>query len=407
MFTMKAIIFHAGCLMATLVLWAHTAGCRAETDMTGLLGKNDACLLKDPAGRPVVSVNVDQLLVPASTLKILTALTAYHYLGADYRFHTDVYLDASGNLKIRGHGDPLLISEVLAALADAALPLITRRTNRLENMVLDNSFFADPLTIPGVSDSFEPYDAPNGALCANFNTVSFQRLKNGAYVSAEPQTPLLAAARPRIRASGLEKGRIVLTNREDEAVRYLGHLMAYFLAQRGVPLAGRIELGKIDPAADERILSFASPYSLDETITKLMAFSNNFIANQLLIAAGARAFGPPGTIAKGVRAAREYAGQQLGLSGFHMVEGSGISRDNRVSARAMLVMLQAFEFHCERLRQTGKEYYKTGTLNGISTRAGYIKGPGGKRYPFVVMLNTPGQPVMDRVMKALFKRVIR
>lgn len=404
---MKTFFFHAGWVMATLVLWAHTAGCHAETDMTGLLGKNDACLFKDPAGQTLVSINVDQLLVPASTLKLLTVLTAYHYLGADYRFHTDVYLDTSGNLKIKGHGDPLLISEAMAILADSALAPITRRTNRLENMVLDNGFFAAPLTIPGISDSFEPYDAPNGALCANFNTVSFQRSKNGVYISAEPQTPLLAVALPRIRASGLKKGRIVLSNQADEAVRYLGHMLAHFLAQRGVPLAGRIELGKINPATDERILSFASPYSLDETVTKLMTFSNNFIANQLLIAAGARAFGPPGTLAKGVRAAREYAGHALGLSGLHIVEGSGISRDNRVSARTMMIILQAFEPHCERLRQTGKEYYKTGTLNGISTRVGYVKGPGETRYPFVVMLNTPGHPAMDRVMKRLFKRVIR
>ena len=58
---------------------------------------------------------------------------------------------------------------------------------------LDDTYFTQPLTIPGISSSSNPYDAPNGALCANFNTVFFKHSRDG-YASAEPQTPLLPMA---------------------------------------------------------------------------------------------------------------------------------------------------------------------------------------------------------------------
>ena len=56
------------------------------------------------------------------------------------------------------------------------------------DLVVDDTYFADPLAIPGVAASSQPYDAPNGALCANFNTVNYAT-EAGRRISAEPQTP--------------------------------------------------------------------------------------------------------------------------------------------------------------------------------------------------------------------------
>jgi D-alanyl-D-alanine carboxypeptidase/D-alanyl-D-alanine-endopeptidase (penicillin-binding protein 4) len=131
-----------------------------------------------------------------------------------------------------------------------------------------------------------------------------------------------------------------------------------------------------------------------------MAYSSNFIANQLLLSIGAKAFGPPATLEKGVRAAINYAEKSLGIKNLRIVEGSGIARENRVSARTMARLLNAFLPHRERMRQTQREYYKTGTLDGVSTRAGYLKGADGGLYPFVVMLNANGQS-MEEVMEKL------
>jgi D-alanyl-D-alanine carboxypeptidase len=74
-----------------------------------LLGNQDAVLVADAKGRILFSKDADKKLVPASSLKILTALVALHYLGPDYRFTTEFYLDKNLNLKIKGYGDTLFI----------------------------------------------------------------------------------------------------------------------------------------------------------------------------------------------------------------------------------------------------------------------------------------------------------
>ena len=131
-----------------------------------------------------------------------------------------------------------------------------------------------------------------------------------------------------------------------------------------------------------------------------MRYSNNFMANQLLIASGAKAFGPPGNLAKGVRAARTYAADRLGLSHLRLTEGSGISRGNRLTAEQMLTVLAAFEPHRRLLRKNGREWFKTGSLKGIRSRAGYIEGASGSLFRYVVMINTPGKTT-DAVLRVL------
>lgn len=394
-------------LLVMILMIGRPASGASTSSLNHLLGEKDACLLAAPDGTLLVSVHVDQALIPASTLKLLTALASYHYLGKTHRFLTAFFLDNAGNLKIKGHGDPLVTSEVMAEMAKAVHDRLATRAYEIKDLVLDTSFFAAPLAIPGVTDTLNPYDAPNGALCANFNTVSFKRLKKGAFISGEPQTPLLPCVLPRIRASGLNEGRIILSNRNDEAAIYFGELFLHFLKQNGTKVKGVARLGRINPKTDQPIFSYLSPFSLDDTVSRLMAYSNNFIANQLLITFGAKAIGEPGTLTKGVTAVMSYAEKELGLGGkLQLVEGSGISRGNRISAETMQRVLDEFRPRHQLLRETDTEYYKTGTLTGISTRAGYLKGKDGRLLPFVVMINTPGRST-DQVMTRLRKIAAR
>jgi D-alanyl-D-alanine carboxypeptidase/D-alanyl-D-alanine-endopeptidase (penicillin-binding protein 4) len=70
----------------------------------------------------------------------------------------------------------------------------------------------------------------------------------------------------------------------------------------------------------------------------------------------------------------------------------------------MLRVLAKFEPHRRLMRRQGREYYKTGTLHGINTRAGYIASGNGGSYRYVVMINTPGKstkPVMRKLLKFL------
>ncbi|MBS3731903.1 MAG: D-alanyl-D-alanine carboxypeptidase [Desulfobacterales bacterium] len=359
-----------------------------------MIGHQDAVAVATPKGEPLYAKNTEKPLVPASALKLLTAGTALSHLGADFRFATEFYLTAENNLVIKGYGDPLLVSEQVAAIAET----LAGRINEIHDIVLDDAYFRTPIEIPGTrADSTQPYDAPIGALCVNFNTVNFKKVNN-AYVSAEPQTPLLPTARRRIRGCGVESGRILLSFRKKENLIYAGELFAYFLAQQGIKPKGQIRPGRADPQADRLVYRHKSEFLLTEVISRLMEHSSNFIANQVLVRTGAEVYGPPGTLEKGVCAVNTYARSVLGISPT-VVEGSGISRRNRMTAQMFIPLLAEFAPHSSLLSEKNGIFRKTGTLDGIQNRAGYIEKDG-KLYPFAVLINTPGksaEPVVEEI----------
>ncbi|MBW2199439.1 MAG: D-alanyl-D-alanine carboxypeptidase [Deltaproteobacteria bacterium] len=370
------------------------------TDLQYLIGNQDAVLIADPQGKILFSKNAGKKLVPASTLKTLTSLAALYYLGSDYRFATEFYLDKNKHLKVKGYGDPLLISEVLHEIAG----FMGHRLEKFNDLVLDDSYFHHPIVIPGVTSSFEPYDAPNGALCVNFNTVYFKHAPNGNFISSETQTPLLPFVQKRIIKSQLNEGRIILSSQNNEFVLYAGHLISYFFKEKGIKSNGKIRRGRVKGKTDALIFRYLSRFSLEEVIAKLLDHSNNFMANQILIATGAKVYDPPGTLEKGVRATSMYAEKVLKIGGIHMVEGSGISKDNRLSARQLYEILVNFEPYHKLMPCVNGSFYKTGTLSGVKTRVGYIDRGNGALYRFVILLNTPGKtikPVVDSIFRTI------
>lgn len=396
------------CLLLFLLPFVKTTNlyCGNFDDLEHFMGNRDAVLIADPKGQIVFSKNVDVQLIPASMLKIFTALMAIHYLGPDYKFLTEFYMDRHSNLKVKSYGDPLLISEAVVEMI-RNLSMRLAKYGAINNLILDDSYFDVPIVIPGANPSYQPYDAPNGALCVNFNTVNFKRNNNGVYISAEPQTPLLPFILSRVKASQMAQGRIVLSSQRNEITRYAGHLFVYFLKKEGIRLNGSIGLGTIQKEADKLIYRHVSSFSLLDIISKLLEYSNNFIANQLLISAGAKAYGPPGDLEKGIRAALAYAKNSLEIDRIQIEEGSGISRNNRISAKDFHKILKSFLPYYSLMRQTDRMYYKTGTLKGIHTRAGYIKKKNGDLYPFVLMINTPGKspaPLMKIIAGNLTSR---
>lgn len=369
------------------------------SSLSHLIGNQDAILVGDPEGRVIFSKNAQKKLIPASILKIFTSLVALHFLGEGHRFNTDFYMDRDSNLKVKGYGDPLFLSEVLDEISE----ILITKFESIRDIVLDDTYFQHPIVIPGITSSFEPYNAPNGALCVNFNTVYFKR-KNNIYVSAEPQTPLLPFVLPRIRQSALDRGRIILSNEKKETTRYTGQLLQYFLEKKKVKSRGKIKIGRVLKEKDTLIFKYVSRYTLKHIVAELMEYSNNFIANQILIASGAKLDPPSGSLKKGVQAGYFFAKKILKIDDFSFVEGSGISRKNKVSADSMHKILKKFKPYHYLMRHTDREFYKTGSLRGIHTRAGYIRSRKGGLYPFVVMLNTPSKTtdsIMARLLNAL------
>ena len=372
----------------------------AETknEIEHVLGAKDAVLVKDLASStPLISINEDKLLIPASILKILTSLAVIDILGLDYRFKTEFFMDRYFNLKIKGYGDPLLLSECIPEIVTQ----LGDRFQTVNDIILDDTYFTSPIMIPGAAESsIQPYDAPNGALCVNFNTVFFKKDKYSRYISAEPQTPLLSFVLNRITRSSLNEGRIILTAENNEFLLYAGHLFKHFLQEKSIKTKGAIRIGNVDPKHDKLILKYQSHFELRDVITRMLYYSNNFTANQLLIAAGAARYGYPGTLQKGVRAVLEYSEKHLGINNIQIAEGSGLSKKNRLSANMMGKILNEFKPYRSMLRQNGKEFFKTGTLTGVRTRAGYLESENGRLISFVILLNS-GKSTPQKIMEVI------
>lgn len=363
-------------------------------------------ILADPRGRILFEKNADSQFIPASTLKVFTALTALEYLGPDFRFTTDFFLDGHLNLKIKGQGDPLLTSREIRTISKRIGGILKKKhISEIHGLRVDGTAFKNDITIPGTSRTLNPYDASVGAFSANFNTISFKkrpREKKGVkqpasptqnlkstpqnptkWISAEPETPLIPFAQKMVASSGMAQGRIPLPQGMEGL--YAGHLFKWFLEKEGIKTGQEVTTGKVN-GKDHLIFTGYSPYDLKQVVAKLLYYSNNFMANQLFLTLALREGGVPATLEKGIKVAMAHAAS-LGIKDLFIKEGSGLSRQNRISPRSMLKILQAFKPHHALMKYENNEYYKTGTLQGVRTRCGYFKDKHGELYPFVIMIN--------------------
>lgn len=352
----------------------------------------DSFLVATPQGKILFEKNAQKQRVPASTLKVLTALAALNHFGPSYQFRTGFYMDAKGNLKIKGYGDPLMVSEVLHQIA----VILARKINSIQNIILDDTYFASQIQVPGCDNTTNPYDAPIGALCANFNTVAFKRKKNGRIYSTESQTPMIPFMVNQIRTLGLKSGRRTFTHNSKEAALYVGELLRYLLKKRGVKTSGTIRFGSVSPE-DTLIFTYRSNFPMETVVEKMLHSSSNFMANQIFVALGASVYGPPGTLTKGVRATQAYIKKELGLKHIKIVEGSGLSRKNHLSAYDMLAILEKFKPYKDLLKRQDHVRYKTGSLNGIRARAGYIESQRLGSCYFAIFFNRKGSNIKSMV----------
>ncbi|HPJ66785.1 MAG TPA: D-alanyl-D-alanine carboxypeptidase [Desulfobacteraceae bacterium] len=390
-----SVLFYASLASGTSVLNA-----KQKKTCLDMISSKDALLIANPDGNIIMKKNETKSYIPASTLKLITALSAIRHFGQDYRFNTEFYMDRNNNLKIKGYGDPLMISEVWQEISNS----LGKKIRDFNNLILDDTFFSQDILIPGLGTSTNPYDAPVGALCANFNTVNFERNKNGDIISAEAVTPMLPFARQQILRHGLKNGRCTIFHDQREAAFYAGELFLHFLREQGVKYRGKIKFGTLKQN-DRLIYTYRSSFTLTDILMKMMNFSNNFIANQILITLGAHVYGSPGTLVKGIKVISHYAKDELHLEDTEIVEGSGISRKNRISAMEMLKVLKKFLPYRHLLKKHGPILYKTGTLNGVKTQAGFILNDKDKPYSFIIFLNGTN-PDIDSIMECIKKYIL-
>lgn len=356
----------------------------AQSDAVGsVLRLGESSLVVEEGGRLVIANNADRALVPASIMKLVTALAAIDRWGLDHHFETRFYQAGDGRLWVKGGGDPYLVSEEFDAIATALARAGVRQVNGIG---LDDSLFAADDRIPGRSNSANPYDAPVTALAANFNTVHVV-VGNGTVRSAEAQTPLTATARRLGAGLGAGTHRVNLQTRSN-ALSHFGELLTAKLAAAGVRVDGGVENGRV-PGAARLVHTHRNSRSLEPMVENMLKYSTNFVANSLFLMLGER--NGVSSMPQSQQAMEDWARKRFGWRNVTIEDGAGLSRGNRITGRQMIDVLNAMASYRRLLaEQPGNPAVraKTGTLRGVSTYAGYVRR-GNAWVPFSLMINQP------------------
>jgi D-alanyl-D-alanine carboxypeptidase/D-alanyl-D-alanine-endopeptidase (penicillin-binding protein 4) len=409
---------------------------------------------------------------PASVMKLSTTFAALDLLGPAFVWNTPVYVDGpvrdgtlSGNVYIKGQGDPKLVLE--------RLWLLLRRLQGLGikhiagDIVLDRSAFelpeADPAHFDG--EPLRPYNAAPDALLINFKAVLMRFTPDPARATAQVQfdPPLygvqMQASVPLVNAEcGDYRGALKADFSDAKRIRFGGSYaascgekvwpVAYadprsygvravqgLWLDMGGKLSGSVRYANLPAAlAAAKPTLEASSAPLAEIIRDINKYSNNVMAQQVFLTLG-RVLTPSAALPYGDASANDApapiasdSGAALSAGSYSASRavmqrwwkeristealpvwdnGSGLSRQERISAQGLARLLQVawrspymselmsslpitgVDGTLKRFKSTavGSAHLKTGTLSNAIARAGYVDGASGKRYVLVALVN--------------------
>ena len=144
------------------------------------------------------------------------------------------------------------------------------------------------------------------------------------------------------------------------------------------------------PAELKPVYTHRQSRTLPEILTAMLLGSNNYITNQIFLEMGANRLGGPVSLEKSLKITGHILEKHGLTDKIHVVEGSGISRENRYTAAGLASVLHKFAPHAELLKKTkAGSRYKTGTLSDVSTLAGFAQTSKHGMVRFVIAL--PGR----------------
>ncbi|WP_058554561.1 D-alanyl-D-alanine carboxypeptidase/D-alanyl-D-alanine-endopeptidase [Thiohalocapsa sp. ML1] len=369
-------------VLLSLYLFAASAALSADP-ISQTIALGNASLVVEEGGKLAIAQNAERGMVPASTMKLVTALAAIERWGLNHRFTTEFRQGSDGRLWVVGKGDPYLVSE---ELDQAIRGLRGRGITSVNGIGLDDTLFVADDRIPGRSATNNPYDAPVTALAVNFNTVNVS-ISGGSVRSAEAQTALTATARRMAAGAGAGNQRVNLKTR-DNALRHFGELIELKLKAAGIRVNGDVQVGRA-PGSSTLLLAHPNSRPLSTVVENMLEYSTNFVANNLFLLLGER--GGQSSMALSQRWMEDWARRKFGWRDFAIEDGAGLSRGNRLSGRQLIDVLDAMEPYRNLVpQQDGNPNVraKTGTLRGVSTYAGWVRR-GGEWAPFSLLINQP------------------
>ena len=366
------------------------------------LTDQSAVIVTRDNGEIIHAWNTRKSLIPASVVKIATSLAAIERFGLDHQFKTDFFIVDDG-LWVKGYGDPYLTSEELDVIAEELVIRLADQLEKIRFIGIDDSYFP-PLKVPGRSISTQPYDAPLSAVSANFNTVKIRK-KGTTIVSAEPQTPITPLAKSLALSKRLNNGvhRINLIKTENSS-RYFAELLFAKLKRYGFSNRVSTKTG-IVPNQAKLVYQHINSHTLEDALRATLFFSNNFIANQVFLQMN------DDQVSTSFEQAANYVGHLLSLELTRqdndlarIVEGSGLSRENRLTAEQVVALLKRFEPY-KYLMKTylgGKVFAKSGTLKGVHNLAGYIQKSNQTYYFAFIFNESVAYGYREKLLKRLY-----
>ena len=343
------------------------------------------------------TTDLDRKWIPASTLKVPLALYALDVWGEDHHFQTEVYLRDNQDLLIKGLGDPFFVSEEIQLLGRE---LKGKIPSKMRHLLLDNSAFTFPLQADGVERSRNPYDALNGALLVNFNTASLEKKTDGTLISAEKQTPLTPLSISLGKQLKPGKQRINLAEDPTLAQRYSGELMQAIWKENELEFTGEIK-NSLKKENDKLIFQYKNSKPLKEVLEAMLKYSNNFIANQILLSASLEKDHSSIDFESSIKPWKDWWKDKLGIipEKISLVEASGISRKNRLSEMDMLKVLKLLRMHPHLLSEYQGLKSKTGSLKGVYSLLGYAGNQ--DEWEFVLFLEQE-KNTREKIAKEIF-----
>ncbi|MCU0259828.1 MAG: D-alanyl-D-alanine carboxypeptidase/D-alanyl-D-alanine-endopeptidase [Ilumatobacteraceae bacterium] len=366
---------------------AERAGRAALVPVADSIPDGSCLAVRDADGTVLAAANASVPVIPASNQKVVTAAVALEVLGSDHRFVTEVRGGPigpdgtlTGDLHLVGGGDPLLASADVRdddthpafnttsfdALADQLVAAGLRRVTG--DLVADGTRYDEEFVLPTWGPAITRAEGgPIGALLVNDGRIV------GSGVGLDPN-----------QAAAAELNRL--------------------LTARGVAIDGR---NRTDPAPDLPVLARVESAPLRDVVDELLTTSDNNTAEMLVKELGYATAGV-GTTAAGLAAMRDVlAAWEVPLDGIVLADGSGLSRENRLTCDVLLAVLGRHDdddplvtgLPVAGLEGTmrdeladseaaGRLRAKTGTLTDVKALTGRLDD--GDRYDVAVVLNGPG-----------------
>lgn len=410
-------------------------------------------------------------LHPASNMKLLTGMTAFEVLGPDYQFQTELWTDGvindgtlSGNIYLKGKGDPSLLQEDFEQFAQA---LKSQGIYKIKgHLIGDDSWYddvrysqdlnwSDEMNYTGAAISaltLAPktgYDA--GAIILNIEGTQVGskphvtiipdnqtvQITNDAKTVAKDQVEGITVERLHGTNHFIVKGSIGVGGSQEiwrsvwEPTLFTLHILKKALEQQGVTLEGDIVRGVV-PDNAQRIHQQVSP-PLSELMIPFMKMSLNSYGEIFVKEMGKVVYGE-GSWDQGIQVVLDEL-EKLGIDPETILirDGSGMSHKNLIQPHTLTELLykvqekswfDAFKqaqpiagdqtrlgggslmHRMQEAPLQGNVFAKTGSLTGVNTLSGYATSVHGREFIFSVMVNNYIDGYMPRVVDAIVKVLV-